>query len=399
MLAAGLLPAASLLARDCFPAPSELAGWWPGDGNAHDIAGTNNGVFQGTANATAAGLVGPAFSFDGTNGFVSIPDSPVFHPTNLTVECWVRFNSLDSAGTSPAGDEYMVFKQNSLTYTFEGFDLRKLRINGNDIFKFAVTSSNAQTAELHGTTLVATGVWYHVAGVRGSNYIQLYVNGNLEGQTNANYPQDYGNLPLYFGTSGASYYDHKLNGVLDEVSLYHRALSASDIAALYAAGGAGKCKAASIVTPPQSQAVLAGSNAAFTVTAAGFGTLSYQWQFNGAAIPGTTAAALVLTNAQPTNAGSYTVIVTNALGAATSAAAALTIAGRPVLLNPRTVAGGGFAFTIGGATGLVYLVEVSTNLVKWAPASSVSNLAGPAEFTDSAASTNVRRFYRASWAP
>ena len=46
-----------------------------------------------------------------------IPDSPVFHPTNLTVEYWVRFASLDSAGSggSPPGDQYVVFKQNSRT--------------------------------------------------------------------------------------------------------------------------------------------------------------------------------------------------------------------------------------------------------------------------------------------
>ena len=40
---------------------------------------------------------------------------------------------------------------------------------------------------------VATGIWYHVAGVRGSNFVQLYVNGRLENQTNITFAQDYGN--------------------------------------------------------------------------------------------------------------------------------------------------------------------------------------------------------------
>ena len=70
----------------------------------------------------------------------------------------------------------------------------------------------AQSAEIHSTTLVATGVWYHVAAMRGSNFTQLYVNGRLESQTNVSFAQDYGTLPLYFGTSGQSYWDHKFNG-------------------------------------------------------------------------------------------------------------------------------------------------------------------------------------------
>jgi hypothetical protein len=47
-------------------------------------------------------------------------------------------------------------------------------------------------------------------------------------QTNVNFPQNYGTLPLYFGTSGQSYWDHKLRGALDEVSLYNRALSSNE---------------------------------------------------------------------------------------------------------------------------------------------------------------------------
>ena len=47
-------------------------------------------------------------------------------------------------------------------------------------------------------TLIATGVWYHLAAVRGSNFTQIYVNGQLERQTNVSFALDYGNQPLYF---------------------------------------------------------------------------------------------------------------------------------------------------------------------------------------------------------
>src|SRR5688572_11816877 len=69
---------------DCFSTPSGLVGWWSGDGNATNVFGTNNGTLQGGATATAFGMVDRTFTFDGTNGYVQIPNSALFQPTNLT---------------------------------------------------------------------------------------------------------------------------------------------------------------------------------------------------------------------------------------------------------------------------------------------------------------------------
>ena len=92
-------------ASSCSATAPGLVGWWPADGAANDIVSTNNGLLQGGAVANGIGMVGSAFSFDGTNGYVQIADSPALKPTNLTIEAWVRFTSLDSAGSggSPAG--------------------------------------------------------------------------------------------------------------------------------------------------------------------------------------------------------------------------------------------------------------------------------------------------------
>src|SRR6266850_159118 len=241
-----LAPALSprLVAATCFSAPTNIIGWWPADGNANDIAGANHGSLQGGATATAGGIVGPAFTLDGTNGFVQIPNSAVLRPTNLSIDAWVRFSALDSAGSggSPAGDQYIVFRQNTRTSDFEGFDLSKTRVGASDVFRFLISSASGQTAEIHSSTTISAGTWYHVAAVRGSNFTQIYVNGVLERGTNVTFAQDYGNFPLYFGTSGQSSWDHKLRGNLDELSIYSRALSGGEIASIYAAGGAGKCK-------------------------------------------------------------------------------------------------------------------------------------------------------------
>src|SRR5690242_12179224 len=73
MLMAGCLGAATSLAAP-IPAPPGLVGWWPGDGNANDMAGTNNGVLMAGALDTDPGIDGRCFTFDGTNAFVQIPN-------------------------------------------------------------------------------------------------------------------------------------------------------------------------------------------------------------------------------------------------------------------------------------------------------------------------------------
>jgi hypothetical protein len=318
----------------CFQAPSGTIGWWPGDGNPNDIANGNNALLQGGATANSAGFVGSAFGFDGTNGFVQVPDNPVLHPTNLTIEAWVRFNLLDSpaVGGSPAGDQYIVFKQNSQNANFEGFDLSKTRLSGGgDQIRFEVSSPSGQSVEIDSVTRISVGVWYHVAGVRGSNFLQLYINGQLEAQASVSFPQDYGTLPLFFGTSGQSFWDHKLSGTLDEVTLYNRALGSDEIAGIYGAGAQGKCKAPIIISQPQSVAVVVGGSANFSVSATGKAPLSYQWQFNGVNLAGVTSTNLTLTNVQVTDGGNYVVVVSNSLGTVSSATAVLTVLTAPTI--------------------------------------------------------------------
>jgi hypothetical protein len=81
-----------------------------------------------------------------------------------------------------------------------------------------------------------------------------------------------------------------------------------------------------ITTQPASQTVFAGTTANFSVTAAGEPPFTYQWRFNGVDINGATASTLSIPNVQASNAGDYTVIVTDGCGASiTSAIATLTV--------------------------------------------------------------------------
>jgi uncharacterized repeat protein (TIGR03803 family) len=87
-----------------------------------------------------------------------------------------------------------------------------------------------------------------------------------------------------------------------------------------------------IVSQPVSETALPGGPATFSVTAAGNPPLSYQWRenstilSNGGDIFGSTNAELTLMNVSPASAGTYSVIVSNALGSVTSTGAVLTVA-------------------------------------------------------------------------
>jgi hypothetical protein len=136
-----------------------------------------------------------------------------------------------------------------------------------------------------------------------------------------------------------------------------------------------------ITLQPQSQAVDAGGNAAFTVGAKGappVGDLTYQWLFNGGTIAGATTNVYVINNVEPGAAGGYSVVVSNAAGSVTSAVAALTVqvpraatATATVVNNfvvGATISDGGFGYTntpavriVGGGGNGAQAVAVVTN--------------------------------------
>lgn len=89
-----------------------------------------------------------------------------------------------------------------------------------------------------------------------------------------------------------------------------------------------------ILAQPQPQTVPSGATAVFSVIVAGTAPLQYQWRRNGSILAGATQSALFLTNVVPASAGNFTVVVTNAFGAATSQMAALTVLVPPTVAQP-----------------------------------------------------------------
>ena len=91
-----------------------------------------------------------------------------------------------------------------------------------------------------------------------------------------------------------------------------------------------------IVSQPASQSIGLGSNATFSVTAAGTQPLSYFWQTNGVNQPAQTNQTLNLTNVQWSDAGNYQVIITNNYGSITSVVATMTVGLPPSIISQPT---------------------------------------------------------------
>jgi hypothetical protein len=153
-----------------------------------------------------------------------------------------------------------------------------------------------------------------------------------------------------------------------------------------------------ITSQPVSQTLIPGQNASFSVVASGTAPLSYQWNFNDRALSGATSSALTLSNVQTSIAGNYSVVVTNIAGSITSAPATLTVTNPDITLSVPNGAGmtsNGFTFQLSVPVGSTCVILASPDLQDWTPIATNVATTESVVFTDTAAASCPRRFYRA----
>jgi hypothetical protein len=229
-----------------------MAGWWPGDGDARDISGNgNNGTPQGGA-GFVAGEVGQAFNLNGTDAYISVPNNPVFDPTTAgSQEAWVKLAALPST----AAHVMEIIGEGGLNRDFD------LQVETDNRFHFYVGPSGQNVAS---TTVVQTGVWYHVAGTwdSSSGGLKMYVNGVLENTNGVLQTRVASGQPLFIGNQPI-FNSRFFNGVIDEPTVFNRSLTSNEVQSIFNAGVAGKYK--SVATPTGSNVSSnAGSDATVT---------------------------------------------------------------------------------------------------------------------------------------
>ncbi|MCL5096512.1 MAG: FG-GAP-like repeat-containing protein, partial [Candidatus Omnitrophica bacterium] len=210
--------------------PAGLVGWWPGNGTAGDASGSNPGTLQSYA-TYAPGRAGLAFSLNGAGGYVEVPDSPLwaFGSNSFTFELWANF--------AAAGNRVFVASDAG----GGSHDKWLFWLNGGKL-QFHVNDSTGDALSIGSASFSPTiGQWYHLALTRSGSNFTFYVDGSSVATNAAVRAIPDVSAPVTIGQAESNYY---FNGLLDEVSVYNRALSAAEIAGIYNAGSAGKCGAA-----------------------------------------------------------------------------------------------------------------------------------------------------------
>ncbi len=216
----------STSAQTCIQPPAGLVSWWPGDGNAQDIIGSNDGTPQG-GTTFAQGLVGQAFSIDGVDDVVEVPNAPsLSFNTNspISIDLWAF-----RTGTNPV--MHLIGK--------------RVDCDGDLNYQMALNTESGEGL-VFGAGFgneVATGIdlplntWTHLAGTFDGTTYRFYIDGQSVAAAGTLGPTHA--APLLIGGSGTC---ATFEGLMDEVEIFNRALSTSEIQAIFNAGSAGKCK-------------------------------------------------------------------------------------------------------------------------------------------------------------
>ncbi|MEA2163027.1 MAG: large repetitive protein [Thermoanaerobaculia bacterium] len=304
----------------CDPVPSGAISWYRAEGNAVDSVGINNGYLSG-GTTTTAGNVGQAFNFDGINDSVNVPMSGSLQlTTGATVEFWMK------------GDP-----SNNLTTCCQGLvatDMYAIEVAGSGVH-FGLSTDNGATTPFpsSGQVAISTNQWHHIAGTYDGSTITLYVDGvpaasaAHTGLISANSGfLSIGSEDGRTGACPACVGTRYFKGLIDEVAIYNRALTAAEVADIYNAGSTGKCFSAAAPTitgfTPSSGA--SGTSVAISGTNL-IGTSSVT--FNGTPAVYTVNSSTQITATVPASATTGTIAVTTAGGTAASAGAFTVVSG------------------------------------------------------------------------
>ena len=311
----------------CTPPPLGLVSWWAAEGNANDSFATNNGILVNGV-GFAPGESWTSFQLQWHHAICDESGSG-------SDQCsgFLHYGVLGQSQCRPCGHNrgkfwHQRYCQSALCdFPLPSADWISFRGRGEPRWG----TQREWLAFLNTPTTICllllvydapiTG-WTHIAVVYLNQQPSLYVNGVLVRTGVTSSTHSCPGTCLGEAATGYGYY----SGLLDEVSIYNRPLSAAEVQAIYNAGSSGKCANPPIIAgQPQGRTVFAGSTVNFGVNAVGSQPLAYQWFVNASNLPAATNATLVLTNVQPANAGNYSVHVSNLIGGTNSSNATLTV--------------------------------------------------------------------------
>jgi hypothetical protein len=281
-----------------------LVGWWPFNGNANDESGNgNHGTVFGAALTTDRdGNLNSAFSFDGVNDWINVNNSNSLNPpSQITISAWINTYAYNISSAS------MVVNK--------GWD------QGNGHYDILVLTSTKKSRFVIGrdlyvesNSIINLNQWTFITVSINNLTMKIYVNGILENTVLQSNNNSFGTNtdPLYIGKHDYNNAPYYFKGKIDDIGIWNRALTQSEITALYQATIPVTASASTI----SNVTCFNGINGSATVAPNG-GTPPYTYSWNTSPVQ-TTQTATGL------KAGVYTVTVTDSKGSITTASTTVT---------------------------------------------------------------------------
>ncbi len=211
---------------------SGLVAWYPFNGNANDASGNgNNGIVNGaTLSTDRFGNANAAYDFNGISSYIDIPQNAILNglTTNFTLSAWIYQRGINQNFGYRIIDKCPAGLPDGWTFdTWDGSSYRRLRLQ----------AAGSYNPNVIGATFYSLMQWHHVVATVSGTTGKVYLDGNLDGSG------DVGSIPqnmldvfigrANIGCGGGCGIEEFFNGLIDEVRIYNRALSDSEILQLY----------------------------------------------------------------------------------------------------------------------------------------------------------------------
>jgi hypothetical protein len=192
---------------------------------ALDSYGDNHGMLRpeciSNSPTWVEGKINSALFFDGIDDYVQVDNAANLNPRSaITVSTWIKWAINPTTGGSWAS---IVSKDGDRQYRLQ-------HNQDNTKFEFAVRT-NSGGRWLTSTTKPVENVWYYVVGTYDGETLKIYVNGSLENSLSYSGDILQSSSPLLIGSHSST--GRNFNGIIDEIALYNRTLSASEIQDYY----------------------------------------------------------------------------------------------------------------------------------------------------------------------
>lgn len=198
-----------------------LVAFYPMEGNTNDMSGTGNDGIASGAVSYLSGKIGQAANFDGATEYISVSDSPSLALNTFTLAAWVN-------PTDFAGGNRVVEKGASDSYWLDVNPEGKAHVGFFDGFYEEILSPSP----------VPLNSWSQVAGTYDGTILRLYVNGILTNTLPITSVPRSTTEPLLIGWKYNGVTNDHFAGSIDELRIYNRALTPSEIQQLVLVSGA-----------------------------------------------------------------------------------------------------------------------------------------------------------------